>query len=155
MTFSPGWVQEGGGDYRKPTAIDALADIVVGLTDKAEVQALQQEGPKALSCSTFELKIDLTPEACVAISLGNFTGQSSPNATVGVEDSQISAQVTMALNGRHYSGIGQKLIFENRTIAVGVRFVNQPGTIRGLGDRGQQAAEVYLASFSQFDCSGP
>ena len=59
--------------------------------------------------------------------------------------------MSVALDGLCDSGIGQELIFENHPVAVGFGSVLQPGTIIGLGDWAQQAAEVHPAGFRELD----
>src|SRR5690606_1075042 len=68
-------------------ATHALADVVVGFTDEAELHAGESKCAEALACGAGEVDFDLTvAKSLVAVEEGNLPRQTSADGAVGILD---------------------------------------------------------------------
>ena len=152
--LAAGIAAAGRGHDGDAPPVDALAHVVVGLTHQAQVHALQHEGTEALAGRAREGEGESALEAGVAVAGGDLTGQAGAHTAVGVDDRQLAHHVTMALDRRANLRIGEQVVLEDRTVAVGLGLMPQPGAVGGGGDRIQQAGEIQGTGLGGRDGAG-
>ena len=83
------------------------------------------------------------------MALRDFAGEASADTAVGVDDLDRPRQRAVVLNRRHQLSVSQQLVLKDRSIAVGICTVGQPGSVIGSCDRCQQAGEIDALGLGQ------
>ena len=142
-------VDAGGRHNGEAATVEALAHIVVCFTHQAHIHALKHKGPETLTSGPQVGEIELALEAGIAMARRNFTGDAGAHAAIRVDDFHSAGQTAVAGNRAHHLGIGQQLVFQDLSIAVGLSVVLQPTAISSGGNRVNQAGEVKCAGFGE------
>ena len=86
---SPRWAAEAPADDGDGAAAEALADVIIGVAEKFEAQAGDQEGSEALSGGAAEFALDgFAGEAVEIGAAENVAAEMRADAAVGVADGQ-------------------------------------------------------------------
>ena len=124
--------REGGvlaGDDADAAAVQALADVVVGVAAHLEVEAIEAEGAERLARAAREDKVDRALPPLVAVRLGDGAGDPRRPRAVDVADVALDDDVLVVVDGGLDVVARQQLVVERPLLRVRVRQLGRPGAV--------------------------